>query len=905
MGISSPLKLLKLFKLLKPPLFYLYPMSSYTTIRDYLISKGLTPFPYQEQAWEAIKKGQSGLINAPTGYGKTYAVFLGWVMEEGLRGSKGLRCLKSSEESLRGLKSIERNLEDQPLEPIKLFEHLKPLLWLSPLRSLATDIARAMEEVIHEMGLPLTVGIRNGDTPIAERQRQKKKLPHILIVTPESLHLLLAQKGYEEYLGDVGYVAVDEWHELLGSKRGVQVELALSRLAAIRKKKGDPLSVWGLSATIGNLEEAREVLLAPLGIKGITITAPYKKKVNIIPLLPEQIEKYPWAGHLGLKMAKEVVNVIKNEEISKISLKSLRGLRSFKSPLSPFQKSPLKPIKPFEPLKPSSSLLFINTRGMAEQWYQTLLTTAPELAGSIALHHGSIEKELRDWVENALHNGTLTAVVCTSSLDLGVDFRPVDKVVQVGSPKGVARFLQRAGRSGHRPGAESTIYFLPTHSMELLEAAALKEAMQENIIESRIPLILCYDVLLQYLCTLAVSDGFDSDTLYIEVTSTHCFRDLDRESWKQLLEFLTMGGKALKEYDEYRKVVVEDGIYKITDRRIAFRHRLHIGTIVSDSMLKVKLITGKFIGMVEEYFISRLQPGEVFTLAGRNLEFVMIKDMTVIARKSQSKKSKVPSWNGGRLPLSINLGKMLRKKLDDAGRNADPSPEVRALQPLFDLQRQLSAVPAAGELLIEHIETDRGYHLFVYPFEGRLVHEAMAALLAWRISQKTPISFSMAMNDYGFELLSDRPIPVDDDNVKGFFSEENLLAHIQAGVNATEMAKRKFRDIAVIGGLIFQGMPGKYQKPRHLQSSAGLLFDVFSNYDPDNLLIRQAYEEVMNIQMDEPRLRDMLRRIQKGKIVITRPEKITPFCFSILVDGMREHVSSEKLEDRVRKMLEG
>jgi len=481
----------------------------------------------------------------------------------------------------------------------------------------------------------------------------------------------------------------------------------------------------------------------------------------------------------------------------------------------------------------------------------------------------------------------------------------VDKVIQVGSPKGVARFLQRAGRSGHQPGAESTIYFLPTHSLELLEAAALKEAMEENKIESRLPLLLCYDVLLQYLCTLAVSDGFNPDTLYNEVSSTFCYRDLSREDWQQLLQFLTEGGKALKEYDEFRKVEVEEGIYIIRDRRIAFRHRLHIGTIVSDSMLKVKLISGKYIGMIEEYFISRLQPGEVFTLAGRNLEFVMIKEMTVITRKSNAKKSKVPSWNGGRLPLSVSLGRMLRKKLDDAGRNADNSPEVLALQPLMELQRRLSALPAAGELLIEHINSDSGYHLFVYPFEGRLVHEAMAALLAWRISRLTPISFSIAMNDYGFELLSDRPIPLDDSNVYELFTEENLLEQIQASVNASEMAKRKFRDIAVIGGLIFQGMPGKYQKPKHLQSSASLLFDVFSNYDPDNLLLRQAYEEVLSQQMDEPRLRDMLRRIQKGKIVITCPEKFTPFCFPILVDSMREHISSEKLEDRVRKMVEG
>jgi ATP-dependent Lhr-like helicase len=343
---------------------------------------------------------------------------------------------------------------------------------------------------------------------------------------------------------------------------------------------------------------------------------------------------------------------------------------------------------------------------------------------------------------------------------------------------------------------------------------------------------------------------------------------------------------------------------------MAMRHRLHIGTIVSDAMMKVKFLSGGYIGVIEEYFISRLNPGDVFTLAGRRLEFVMIKDMTAIVRKSNAKKAIVPSWNGGRMPLSANLGLMLRRKFNEVEevldntkrRGVQTDIELRSLKPLFQLQQELSHVPRENELLIEQIETDDGFHLFVYPFEGRLVHEAMAALLSFRISRILPISFSFAMNDYGFELLSDQPIPVDDSNVYELFSEEGLSADIQRSVNSAEMARRKFRDIAVIGGLIFQGYPGEYKKTRHLQSSAGLLFNVFSEYDPHNLLLRQAYHEVMEQQMEEERLRSMLRRIAESRIVLRFPQGLTPFCFPLKVDSMREDLSSEKLEDRVKKM---
>ncbi len=816
----------------------------YDIIQKWLVSKENKPFTFQEETWQQIINGNSGLVNAPTGCGKTFSVFLGSLIY-----------------------FINNNPKDYKLRSKNGLQ----LLWITPLRALAKDIGRAMEEVIEELGMSWKIGIRNGDTEMSERQKQKRQMPEVLIITPESLHLLLAQKNYAEVFKSLKIIAVDEWHELLGSKRGVQVELAISRIISLNAT----VNLWGISATIGNLDQAKDVLLSSLSIPeeggGIIIFANIKKNIEIESVFPDEIEKYPWAGHLGIKLVDKVLPIIDESQ---------------------------------------TTLIFINTRGMSERWYQELLVANPDLAGAVALHHGSIEYELRMWVEENLHTGKMKAVVCTASLDLGVDFRPVETVIQVGSPKGVARFLQRAGRSGHQPDATSKIYFLPTHSLELVEAAALKEATKQNLIESRQPRLLCFDVLIQYLSTLAISDGFYPDKIYKEIRSTYCFREITDNEWAEILHFITQGGVALQQYDDFKKIEIIDGLYKINNRRIAMRHRMHIGTIVSDSLMKVKFLSGGYIGVIEEYFIARLKEGSVFALAGRNLEFIMIKDMTVLVKKSNSNKPIVPSWNGGRMPLSANLGFMLRKKFEEAAETVSLDNknrqkvdiELEVLKPLFELQEYLSHIPRENELLIEQIETKDGYHLFVFPFEGRLVHEAMAAILAYRISKITPITFSFAMNDYGFELLSDQPIPLDDTNVYELFSSENLFNDIHKSMNSTEMARRKFRDIATIGGLIFQGFPGEQKKARHLQASASLLFNVFAEYDPNNLLLKQAYNEVMEQQMEEERLRNMLERIQKSKIIITFPKRLTPFCFPIKVDSMREDLSSEKLEDRVKKM---
>lgn len=827
-------------------------------IKAWVQSKGWKLFPFQLEMMDKYLNGYSGLLNAPTGSGKTLALWLP-VLGEALK----------SKEKLKGLQ----------------------VLWITPLRALAKDIHDAMQSSAKEIGVPWRVELRTGDVSSAKRNKQLKKLPEALITTPESLHILLSLGNSEEIFSDLKAIIVDEWHELFGSKRGVLVELALSRIKAIKKMpahtphspngdglpraaSGSPfrelegsagcLKIWGISATIGNLDQSMEVLLGKnFSGKQTMVVARNQKRINIRSVIPDVIEQFPWAGHLGIRLIQKILPLVEQSR---------------------------------------TTLLFTNTRGQAEIWYQKLMEVAPQLSGLVAIHHGSLSKEVRTWVENALHNEKLKLVICTSSLDLGVDFTPVDLVIQVGSPKGVARFLQRAGRSGHQPDAESNIWFVPTHSLELVEGAALKEAVERMILEDRLPIFKPIDLLVQYLVTLAVGDGFRQEEIFSEVKSTFAFHDLSEEEWEWCLQFITTGGSALDQYQEYSKVDEADGIFKVNDKRIALRHRLTIGTIVSETSMLVRYMSGGRIGTIEEYFISRMNPGDVFWFAGRSLQLVMVKGDVAYVKRVRNRKGVIPSWLGGRMPLSSQLSAMIRKKIAEAGSGKEAEEEVKALQPLFYLQKERSALPALDEFLIEKIETTEGCHCYFYPFEGRLVHEGMAALFAHRIAMLKPMTFSIAMNDYGFELLSDQDIPVEEAVQQGLFTTHQLLDDIHLSVNATEMARKKFREISRIAGLIFPGFPGQQQRERHLQSSVELLFKVFSEYDPKNLLLKQAYQEVLDFQLEEYRLRKALMRIQSQKVVIRYPENPTPFAFPIMVDRFREKLTSEKLEERIKKM---
>lgn len=804
-------------------------------IENWFSQRNWEPFDYQRDVWDAVLEGKNGLLNAPTGSGKTFALFM---------------------------PALIKWIDKHPETYKELADNGLQLLWITPLRALAKDIEQALQRVLNEMEIPWTVARRTGDVSTRKKQELKKQMPEVLITTPESMHIMMAQINYPRYFENLDTVVIDEWHELLGSKRGTQTELALSRLKHLKKD----LQIWGISATIGNMHEALDVLLGSDSENedSVIIKADVEKKLEVHSVLPDDVEKFPWSGHLGTRLLHKVIPIIENSR---------------------------------------STLIFTNTRSQSEVWFQKLLDAKPELAGTIALHHGSLSKKIRNWVEESLHEDMLKAVVCTSSLDLGVDFAPVETVVQVGSPKGVARFLQRAGRSGHQPGSTSRIYFVPTNALELIEAAALKTAALSNTaLESRDPILKPYDVLIQYLVTLGISDGFKPDALYKEVKSTFAYQTLNEKEWNWILDFLITGGKSLTRYDEYSKVVEEDGLYKVKDKKIIRRHRMSIGTIASDTMMRVKYLKGASLGGIEEWFITKMNPGDTFWFAGRALELVRIKDMTAYVRRANTSKAKVPSWMGGRMSLSSNMSALLRHKLHEAIDGSTDDIELKTIQPILDVQQDWSSLPDENELLIEKTYSNEGCHVFIYPFEGRYVHEGMSALLAYRISKIVPITFSIAMNDYGFELLSDKEIPIEKALEEDLFSDKNLVKDIFSSLNDTEIAKRRFREICQISGLIFQGFPGQKKASRHLQMSSGLFFDVFDEYEPDNLLLQQAYDEVLSYQLDEVRLRKALKRIQSQEINFKYPERFTPFAFPIMVDRLRERLSSEKLIDRIRKM---
>ncbi|MGJ1432422.1 ligase-associated DNA damage response DEXH box helicase [Sphingobacterium spiritivorum] len=790
-------------------------------------NQGWKAHGFQQQTWKAIREGNSGLLNAPTGYGKTFAVWFGIL------------------DHYYAHHSVAKNKKLHTL-------------WITPLRALSKEIYKAANAVSEELDLDYTIELRTGDTTASVRQRQRKTPPQAMITTPESVHLLLASKDSTAYFKSLEFIVIDEWHELLGSKRGVLVELALSRLKAINPR----LKIWGISATIGNLAEAKDILL---GIEntGVMVKADIKKKLHIETVLPDSLEKFPWAGHLGIRLLDKVIPIINAHQ---------------------------------------STLIFTNTRSQAEIWYQQIILNYPEFAGLLAIHHGSLSDEIRFWVEEALHEGRLKAVVCTSSLDLGVDFRPVDCVVQVGSPKGVARFLQRAGRSGHRPDETSKIYYVPTNSLEIIEGDSLKYAVKEHIVEQRIPYIRSFDVLIQYLMTLAVGDGFDADQIFAEIVQTHCYASVSRSEFDECMAMLIHGGKSLTAYDDFHRLEYIDGLYKVTSRKLAMRHRLSIGAIVSDAMMRVRFMNGKYLGSIEESFISRLKEGEVFWFSGRQLELLHTRGMDVTVKPSTKKKGVVPSWMGGRFSISPDLGDAIRHSFQHIQKRSYQSEEIRFLQPLFKEQKVRSALPVEDELLVEYMETRYGHHLFVYPFEGKLVHEGMSQVIAYRLGKIQPATFSIATNEYGFELVSETKFDITLPLLQKVFSPEHLHSDLSSGINVQEMARRRFRDIAGIAGLVFQGFPGKNVKTKHLQANSGLFFSVFQDYDPHNLLLREAYDEVFDFQLEEGRMQTAFNRISGHRIILTHPEKLTPFAFPVFSESFRERYSNEDWQSRLEKL---
>ena len=788
-----------------------------STIETWFASRGWKPLAFQQEAWDAYYEGESGLISVPTGSGKTYAATLAAIAE-------GLPKSKLS------------------------------ILYLTPLRALARDIALSLQNACDALAPGHQVEIRTGDTSSYRKTKQLKKTPSVMVTTPESLAVLLCQKNAREILGNLKLVVTDEWHELLGSKRGCFTELLLARLRVLCPK----LRTWALSATIGNLNDA---LHAALGADqpGKMIHSETKRPVDIEVVVPRGGEWIPWGGHLGLYCLEEV----------------------------------LEKLDPAE-----STILFTNTRNQAERWYQALSIIKDDWAGTLALHHGSLHAKERERVEAGVKEGSIRIVVATSSLDLGVDFPSVDRVFQIGSPKNIARMVQRAGRTRHRPGERSQLFFVPSQLLECAEIEAVRKAISEGQVESKLMLDRPFDVLAQHLVTLACEMGFTAEEAYAEVSSAASYRNLGPKEFAWVLEFLERGGEALKGYPEYQKIkMAEDGLYRISSPRVGRLHKMNLGTIQENADLEVRFLRGGRIGRMEENYISRLKIGDKFFFAGKALELVRLDEKGALVRRAKTAPDQMPKWMGGRMPLSEALCAELRPLLASYGREAP-----YGLSRLLNSQAERSAVPTDSQVLLETWKSKDGHHLYVYPFEGRIVHEALAALFAYRLVKEDKNTFSLSVNEYGFELLSAKPIDFAQTFTKKILDPYGVDEDILKSLNHTELEKRQFREIARIGGLLYSRYPGKRKTIRQLQSSASLLFDVIRDIDPGNLLLAQARREVLDLQFEITRLEHALDRMRGSQFLWKHLDKPSPFSVALMLERLSTRISNESLKDRVERM---
>jgi ATP-dependent Lhr-like helicase len=806
-----------------------------TPSQQWLARRGWQAFPFQREVWTAIAQGRSGLLHATTGSGKTYAVWLGI-----------LDALLAAHPPARGA------------EPLRA-------IWLTPMRALAADTTRAIAEPMRALAPEWTIGQRTGDTSAAERARQDRRFPTALVTTPESLTLMTSREHARAELESVAYVVVDEWHELVGSKRGVQAQLALARLAQFNPK----LVIWGLSATLGNLGQALEVLCRPAVVAGAPeprmVRGRIEKDLVIDTLIPPDPGRFTWAGHLGAQMQEPVV-----EEIA----------------------------------KSSTTLVFTNVRSQAEIWYQLLLQARPEWAGEIALHHGSLDRATREWVEQGLKEGTLRAVVATSSLDLGVDFLPVERVLQIGSAKGIARMLQRAGRSGHAPGRTSRITLVPTNTLEIVEGAAARAAARTGHVEDRKAPDKPLDVLVQHIVTVALGGGFREDALFDEVRAAWSYRDLTREEFDWALAFCAQGGSSLAAYPEYHRIARSDeGVWHVPDRGVAKRHRLAIGTIVSDASIQVKYMSGANIGTIEEGFIARLRQGDCFFFAGKLLEFIRVREMAAYVKKATRTKGTVPTWQGSKMALSAELGDAVLEMMLRAAQGDYSEPELAAARPMLEMQARISHIPTPDAVLAETFRSREGWHLYLYPFAGRHVHLGLASLLAWRLARDRPNTFSLSVNDYGFELVSVEEVDLSAVVDRTVFSVDNLLPDVLASLNSTELAQRRFREIARVAGLVFTGYPGQPKSTKQLQASSGLFFEVFRKYDPANMLLTQAQKEVLSQELEITRLRATMERIGAKALDLVEIRHPSPLSLPLMVERFREQLTTEQLSQRLDRIL--
>ena len=815
--------------------------------RLWLEQQHIRPARFQQRAWKAHIDGYSGLICAPTGSGKTLAA-IGGALIQALALQEGDRSAPT------GIR----------------------ILWITPLRALASDTTRHLLQPVQELLPHWRTALRTSDASAADRTAARKGQAQLLVTTPESLALLLTSPEAGKHFQHLQTIIVDEWHELLPSKRGVLLQLNLARLRHI----APAVQTWGVSATIGNLEEALQVLVRECNPAHCTIVQDERAKpFTLHSLLPPQTVRLPWAGHLGLANLGEVLRLV---------------------------------------LAQRSCLIFTNTRAQAELWFSALASIWPLDSSALAIHHGSLDQAMRAQVEEGLRQQRMRCVVATSSLDLGVDFPAVDLVIQIGAAHSVSRTVQRAGRARHRPGVPVHLTAVATQALDLCEFAATRELARNGAYESRPPLSLCLDVLSQHAMSMALADGFDPTALLQEIRTTAAFAQLEEDQWQAVLDFLEHGGQALQAYPQYRRLVHNpQGHYVPADAKVARNHRMSLGTITDSAMVRVQFLKGARLGSVEEAFISKLSPGDIFNFAGRSLELFRVEHLTAWVRKASRKGDITPVWSGGSLPFSDAVGQRMKALLAHAHHApASPQePEMQHLAPLVSLQAQRSHVPTEAELLLEVVPTGSGRRTrsqrdsgkagmacFLYAFAGRTLHEGLAMLLAHRIAQQQPNTLAWSCNHIGLMLLPSAPVALDSLDWHALLTPHGLEADLAAAVNFSEMARRRFREIAQIAGLLHARQPGMNFNTRQLQVSAGLLFDVLSQYDPQHVLLQAAQREALERDLRIPDLQALLKQLQQQRLIMTRPDRHTPLSFGLWAESLRGQLSNESWLERVQRM---
>lgn len=813
--------------------------------RDWLKAQDIGAAVFQQQAWRAYADGHSGLISAPTGRGKTLAALGGPLMQA-----------MAEAETPEGRAS-----------------HGPRMLWVTPLRALASDTRERITGPVAAVLPHWQVAMRTGDATSRDKRLTDTGKAQLVVITPESLALLLSHERSREQFSQLRCIVVDEWHELLPSKRGVLLQLNLARIQALAPSA----QVWGLSATIGNLQEASDVLLSAWQVQAPALIQDMRPKpFHLHSIAPPLGTRMPWAGHLGLANLGEVAKLV------------------FSAP---------------------STIVFTNTRAQAELWHTALASIWPEDADTLAIHHGSLDQGVRQSVEQRLRAGTLRCVVATSSLDLGVDFPAVERVIQIGGARSVARMVQRAGRAKHRPGAAVHVEAVATQAMDLAEFAAVRELAEAQVYERREPLRLCFDVLSQHAMSAALAGGFRPPELLAEVRRTAAFRDLSDAQWQAVLAFLEHGSDSLVQYPQYERLHCADGLCQPANTGVVRMHRMSIGTITAHGAVNVQYLRGARLGSVEEAFIARLSPGDVFNFAGRSLVLVRLENQTAWVRRSAEVGLLTPAWAGSLMPMSSSLGERMQQLLSSAAASpaADDAPHARELQwlqPLLQLQSQRSLVPGADQLLIEQVGNTQASQgakaapLFVYPFAGRVAHEGLAVLIATRLAHLQANTFAWACNEIGLMIQPTLPIDANAVDWAEIFKLDGLDTDLRSAVNFSELARKRFKEIAQIAGLVQSKVPGKKSRAsdRQLQVSASLLFDVLSKYDPEHLLLRQARQEALDQELHLPTMQRLLASIAMRQIALRFPARHTPFSFGLWAESFRGQLSNETWQDKVRRM---